>query len=661
MAESYSDSIPSGIKVGNQTPEKLLAYDGVATSLHQKTISRLIARRRLSERSMNRRYDSWNAVDENCRLFIDLTRSTKHDSTKAEIPWARSIVVPMSYAILQVYLTQLMGIFTKRDPAMEIQGVGAEDVKPAKLMNAVIAYDQVQTNYILELHTAIKDAMKYGLGGFNDCWFEKFGYKTSHTAGFRKKLYELMGLPTTNKRWTRLTQYNQVVAFDPFNVYPDPRLSISNIQRGEFFFQNVWTGYLEILSNSQDNGGIYFNTERVPKSSAKQQALRSRSRFQASQMNLIGSADERDKGFHCITSGVVNLIPSEWELGDGDRPEKWHFAWVDDTVIIRAHAMDYEHGDYPFSGFESDIDTHVFGNQGSIESLDGLQRFMTWKYNSHVQNLLRHLNNRMLYDPALVEAYDVENPDAGMHIRLTALGSQLLRDGRLTMDQMIHQLELADVTSQMMKEISFDMDLAMRMSGAADQMMGRTTQERRTLGEVSRVGHEGSARMAYIAIMMDVQGLRPMALRWCANRQQYTDQEQYVRVAGNVAAEFGGNRVLVKPDDIQGNFDYIPRTGPEPGDPGEMAATLMDGLAAIMKEPAILSIPDRNGNFLDPHEFIKEMLRDRRVTNVDDFYRSMGATGAGQQAPMPNVQVVPDAQVQQQAQAGNVIPMQQAA
>jgi len=74
------------------------------------------------------------------------------------MPWARSIVVPVSYAILQVFLTQLMAIFTKRDPPLEIHGVGSEDVRPAKLMNAVMAYDQVQTNYILELYTALQDA-----------------------------------------------------------------------------------------------------------------------------------------------------------------------------------------------------------------------------------------------------------------------------------------------------------------------------------------------------------------------------------------------------------------------------------------------------------------------------------------------------------------------
>src|SRR5262245_10957788 len=99
------------IEVSDRPIEERLAYSNMATSFHQRIISRLIARRKLSERVMSRRYDAWGRVDDHCRLFIDLNRKAKNadGSTNPEVnemPWARSIVVPMSYAILQVYLTQ---------------------------------------------------------------------------------------------------------------------------------------------------------------------------------------------------------------------------------------------------------------------------------------------------------------------------------------------------------------------------------------------------------------------------------------------------------------------------------------------------------------------------------------------------------------------------
>lgn len=663
MPEEYSDrgvAEGSRVEVGEDSIEVKLKQ---GSPLHSKLISRLIARRKLSERTMSRRYDAWNMVDENCRMFIDLSRQARNadgstQSDKKEIPWARSIVVPMSYAILQVFLTQEMGIFTRRDPPLEVTGTGPEDVRPAKLMNAVLAYDQVQTNYVLELYTALQDSFKYGMGGFADCWEQCYGWKTERMSGLAKKVLEFLGRETSQRVWTLKKSYNKVEAWDPFSTFPDPRVSLSKIDRGEFFGYRVWLGYLEILAGSQDNGGNFFNTDKVPRSSPKPQNLRSRNRFQSSQMNLIGSMDERDKGFHAVDSFVVRIIPKEWELSTEERPEKWQFTWVDDQVIIRAHRMDYDHDEYPFSGFESNIDTHVFCNQGSIENLEGLQRFMNWKYNSHVQNIIRHLNNRMIYDPALIEAFDVNNPDAAMHIRLTALGSQMLRSGTMTLPGMIKQIELADVTGDMLKDIAFDLDMAMRMSGAADQMMGRLTQQRRTLGEVQRVGHEGSSRMAMHAIMMDIQGIRPLALRWCSNRQQYTEEEMYVRIAGDLAAEFGGDRVSVKPGDLYGNYDYLPKTGPEPPDPGQMFELMFNGLKAI--PPEVMVVPDKNGKILDPHEFIKEGLRDRGVKNPNDFYREMGGQ-PGQQPPGTNVQVLPDEEVMRQKQAGNIVPIRGAA
>lgn len=638
-----------------------LRYSGTATSLHQKLLSRLTSRRKLSERSMSRRYDAWNRVDEHCRLYIDLSRKAKNadgsvNTGKKEMPWARAIVVPMSYAILQVYLTQLMGIFTKREPPLEITGVGPEDVRPAKLMNAVIGYDQVQTNYVLELYTFLQDAMKYGMGGPHDSWEEEYGHKTEKVGPILSRIYEMFKVPTERRVWGKVSSFNRVEAWDPFNFFPDPRISLSKIQKGEFVGHRLYRGYLELLAGSIENGGNYFNIDEIPKSSPRSSSFRSRSRFQINQHNLIGSMDDKDRGFHALDSFVVSIIPEEWELGDGDRPEKWQFSWVDDRVIIRAHPADYEHGKFNYSAMESNIDTHVFGNQGSIENLDGLQRFMNWLYNSHLQNTIRFLNNRMIYDPLLVEAFDIENPDAAMNVRLTASGSQLVREGRMTIPGMIHQLQLTDVTSGMIREINTMMDMAMRMSGAADQMMGRTTADKRTLGEISRVGHEGSARMAMHAMMMDVQGMRPLALRWISNRQQYTDEDMYVRVAGALAAEFSEGRAKVKPKDLQGNFDYIPRTGPEPYDPQQMAGIFMEGLTAIMKQPEILTIPDRNGKLLDIHEFLKESMRNRGVRNVEDFYREMGGK-PGQQPPGTNVEVLPDGEVDEQRQKGNVVPI----
>jgi len=209
-----------------------------------------------------------------------------------------------------------------------------------------------------------------------------------------------------------------------------------------------------------------------------------------------------------------------------------------------------------------------------------------------------------------------------------------------------------------MQAVAQDFDFAMRASGAADQMMGRTTSEKRTLGEVQRVGHEGSMRMAHLAMMFDVQGIRPTALRWCANRQQYTELEQYVRIAGDDALEFGGDRVRIRPEDLRGSYDYLPKTGPEPPDPGQLAMVMEKMLATLAKSPEVLAMPDSKGRLLDLHAIIQETYRQFGIKNIGDFYKEpQPAPGMPGMPPGP-AQVLPDEQIQKGVQAGNYTPLQ---
>ena len=94
---------------------------------------------------------------------------------------------------------------------------------------------------------------------------------------------------------------------------------------------------------------------------------------------------------------------------------------------------------------------------------------------------------------------------------------------------------------------------------------------------------------------------------------------------------------------------------------GDRAKTLLAGLEAILKQPELLGMPDKDGNYLDPHEFLKEILRDSDVKDVSTFYRKAAQAMAQAGAPggsAPNVQVMPDEEIAKQRDAGNIIPMQ---
>jgi len=655
----------SGVREIDRPIEERLRH---GTSFHAEVLSRLNARQRLAEKNISQRWDDWKRVDEHTSLYIDLARNVRFGDkgthqTKKEMPWERAIVVPMSYAILQTYLTQLLAIFTKRDPMLEISGTGPEDMRAAKIMQAVIGYDQRQTNFLVQLYTLLQDAVKYGLGSFYDCWTDKYGWK--FTKREANPFQDFLGVPQVERTWDLLKQHNSVEAVDPRLLWVDPRVSISNGQKAEFAGHRMFCAYLDILEGAQKNGGPYFNVEYVSKLGAGGLSRRDTTVARSlKHLQMTGSMDDKDKGFHCKDSMCIRLIPRDWKLGEGERPEIWQFAWVDKTVIIRAHQSEYQHQELPYAGAESNVDTHVIFNPGIIENLDGLQRFMNWFYNSHVSNVMRHLNNSMLYSPTLVEELDILNPTAAGHYRLSALGEKLLQEGRITMDAVIHQLQKVDVTGGMLNEVNLLYDWGMRMTGASDAMQAQVTKDKRTLGEVNQANLGGSARMGFYAQLIDSMAISQMTTRWIANRQQFTDQEQFFRISGEFAREMattGDSRynngfMMVKPDDLAGNFDYVPRSGPTPPDPADSIQAWQMVSEILAKSPMLLQMPDAQGRVPDVQELFKEMARGPLgIRNIDSFYRPLVPPQAAQ------VQVKPDEEVMREKERGNVIPMRGAA
>jgi hypothetical protein len=644
------NGMPAAVSVGEDQPlEARLAF---GTELHRDILARLNARRELSERHIKSRYDDWDQVDEHCRLFIDLSRNVKRAdrtsrSDKKEMPFERAIVVPMSLAILTVRLTQLLAIFGAREPMLQYEGRGPEDVRPAKLMEALVAYDLQQTSALLVQYALCQDAEKYGLGVVHDVWEEEHGWTMKTPPMARSPIAPLlarMGLGSLlrpQQAWGKIREYNRWEPVDPFHYWPDPRVPASQVQQGEFVGHRVFRGAMHLKERDQANGGPYFNLEHLKAiASGSERTATSRNKFAQEQFSLKNSARDDEAGFYAIDHMQVYLVPREWKLGPSDRPEKWWFSWADDKLIVRAHKSSYGHGQFTYAVAESNPDEHALFNQGSIENLDGLQRVINWLVNSHVDNVRKHLNDVLIYAPSLVEESDIINPGPARHIRLTAAGEKAIAEGRSTFDQMIKQLPWADVTGQHLRTVAVLQDMAQRLAATSDPQMSSTTDDKRTLGEVQQVIASSSQRIAIVARLMDSQALSPLATRAVANRQQFTSAEQFVRVTGDLARETGGAaRLLIKPTDVAGNFDYVPHSGAIPPDPARFAAVWQKILEGAAKIPQLLE-PGPDGKALDVREVFNEAVRSLGIKNVGQFYYS----------------VSPDELLLRAVAAGNAVP-----
>jgi hypothetical protein len=628
--------------------QDLLRY---GSPLHQQILGRLNSRRELSSRHIGKRYDSWDEVDEHCRMFIDLSRRAKRgdgstDPTKAEMPFDRAIVMPMSLAILTVRLTQLLGIFGSREPMIQLEGRGPEDVRPAKIMEALLGYDLQQMSAYTTWYAFCQDSEKYGMGVIHDCWEVEQGWsmKSPQVPDQMKMMLDYMGLGgllRPQPQWGITREYNRWEAVDPFHYWPDRRAPVSQVQQGEFVGHRIYRGMMHFKERAIDNGGDYFNLEFLPKAGGRGATRTGRNRFDIGDFQLREAPEGDDRGFYGLDTMQVKLIPADWKLGTGTRPEIWRFAWADEGVIVRASPTGYAHGQFSYAVGESVPDEHASFNPGNIENLEGIQRTINWLVNSHVDNVRKHLNDAIIFSPSLVEEADLLNPGPSRHVRLTALGEKMLQQGQLAITQMLMQLPWVDVTKGHLQTTNALFDMAQRLAATSDPQMSQTTDDERTLGEVQQVIAGSSARLAMTARMLDAQALQPLANRAISNRQQFTELSQYVRIAGDMAAEFGGaDRLLIRPADLGGSFDYIPHSGTQPADPARLAGVWAKMLEAGAKIPQLYQ-PGPDGKVLDLREIFNEAAKAMGVKNVNQFY----------------ISVMPDPQLAAMVQAGNAVPM----
>ena len=627
-----------------------------SSSLHQDILTKLMTRRDAAEEHLNQRKSQWRDTNNKMRMYIDLSKKAKKgdgstDTDISEMPFDRSIVIPASYSILRVLLTQLISIFGSREPMIQIRGRAPEDVDPARVLESMLAYDLDEMGAFGSVYAVCQDSLKFGCGIMYDSWSAEYGNKIVP--------FELPpvipGMPpimSTRSEWGIVKEHNLWTPINPFDFYPDPRVPLSVPQQGEFIGHRFYRGHMYIAERRMSNGGPYFNVEHLREHAAG--SLRDEDDGTDLGIGGFGEAeiDELDKGTYELSHMQIKLIPSEWKLGPSDNPEIWWFTWANDSLIVRAHKCPYDHQQFTYSLAESDPDFHSAFNPGLVESLDGLQRYIDWLYNSHLQNLMRHLNDAMIFAASLIEETDITNPGAARHARLTALGEELIMSGGYSISQFVHQLPVQDVTSPHLSAVSNLFQLAQRMSAANDPQMGMPTPDKRTLGEIQVINASASQRITILARMIDNMAIAPLAKRAIANRQQFTTTEQYYRITGDDSLALENQHIIGDRTKIQGNFDYMPTDGILPPDPVRQASTWMQIGESLMRFLPLMqqmgAIPP-DGKIPDINVVLKETFRALGARNVDRFYTEM--------PPPAPPQVMPDEQVDQGVQSGDMVPM----
>lgn len=617
----------SDVKYDYKYPKGLNLKPG--SELHEKLRQRVLEYAQTSYDIMKRRHPYWKKIDHTLTAYITLDEQERIEKEKDDRKPV-AVVVPYSYATMETILTYLSTVFLD-DPIFKYDAFTDEDVVGAAMLEKVIQLQCIRNKIGLNLHTQFRDSLAYGFGVVSPYWFEQYGKTTQRDASGAKIRKE--GL---------IFEGNALVNIDPYKYLPDPSVAIQDVQKGAFVGWMNSTNYTELMSlekydeysfNAKYIKHIDGRSSIIPESTSGRETKVGGDARSADYTDLVSPIDEL---IMCI-----NIIPSEWGLGDSDYPEKWLFRLGGDEIILEAGPLDLDHNKYPVSIAAPEYDGYSLTPVSSLEVIYGLQEILDFLFTSHVANIRKAINDMLIVDPYLINMSDLAKPGPGKLIR-----TRRAVWGR-GVENAVKQLNVNDVTRGHMIDAPIIMDIMNRGSGAADSLQGimRGGSERRSATEARNTHGGALSRLAKAAKVISLMSMQDTAYMFASNTQQFMTNETYVSIVGRyqeqLEQEFGVSKGMkVSPGQLLVNYDIVTSDGTiENGDFAEVWQNIFNTTAT---NPAV-------GSGFDIVRIFKHLARITGAKNINEFVRKGGSM---------QIKTMQDAQVAAEVQAGNMVPVE---
>lgn len=574
--------------------------------LHTALLKRINDRFRFSAQRMQRLHRQWRKAEEQFIAYaperdVDAMRRMKRE--QGGQPQYTTVILPYTYAMLMSAHSYWTTVFLSRSPVFQFSGRHGESQQKTQAVEALIDYQMQVGEMLVPLYFWLLDMGKYGIGILANYWTEE---NTTISKITEVPIVDpVFQMPTGRTKKQMDSQQvrgyagNKVVNIRPYDYYPDPRVPLWSVQRGEF------VGYLSELSLNEllrgEAEGRYTNIKALRSIRGGDSFATGREQGSAQvelpndqNFQLNFSDTLRESGSYGIVTMYVDLVPSDWEVGTSDYPEKWVFtaATSGGTVsqgqmaslrmIVGAMPTGSAHNKFPIHIQEMEPEAYAFASRGMPQVMEPMQNTIDWLLNSHMYNVRKTLNNQIVVDPSRVTMKDVTDPKAGGVWRLkpAAYGT----DPKLSFAQVAMQ----DVTAGNMRDIQFFHEFTQRAVGVNDQIMGMVdTGGRKTAQEVRSSSTFGVNRQKTIAELCSAMGWNSLASQLVQESQQNMDVELKLKIVGDLVMEAGQKFLDVTPEDIQGFYDFVPVDGTMPIDRYAQANLWKEIIQGISSIPQI--------------------------------------------------------------------------
>lgn len=605
------------------------------TPKHQRILDAVLERIKISRNKMAARYEHFKQMEELYIAYIPeqendrlrrLSREQKGTQTYT------TIEIPYSYAILMAAHMYWTSVFLGRNPVHQYMGRHGEAEMKVQAMEALIEYQVTVGQMLVPYYVWLLDAGKYGLGVLGTYWEEE--YSIISEIKEQPRTYRGIPLPFAKPERVRVSekilQYagNRAYNVRPQDFLPDPRVPITRFQDGEFAGRRTDVGWNFIKKREAE--GIYFNIDHLKKIREERTTRDGGSPQIELPENdpFTGVNDIKDVGSTEIHEMCIELIPRDWDLGSSTYPEKWVFTVANEKLIVGCQPLGLYHNKFPFDVLEYEMDGYALFKRSMLEIIKPLNTVISWLFNSHFYNVRKALNNQFIADPSRLMMSDLTNPEPGKVIRVKpqAYGQDVRT--------MLTQVPVTDITRTHLADVKFVESLIQRVSGVVDAVMGMPMQGGRQTATESRITSGFSVnRLKTNAEYMSALGFAPHSSKMVQNTLQKYNQEKAFKIAGSLPPG-QDPYIMITPDVIAGNYDFIPVDGTMPADRFAMVQMWNQLMQSMANFPQILQQYDIGGIF----GYIAQL---GGIKNLKQF----------------RINVVPDGQLFGQAGAGNVIPI----
>jgi len=615
--------------------------------LHNQLVAEVLTRAYASRDYMTPRYDVWRENIEQCQAYIPLDDEEELLQSK-DVRKPVSIVIPVMYAIKDTMLTYLSAVFFQ-EPTFRYKPMSSEDTVGVALLERLVEVQVARSKARLALHTAWNDAILTGIGASMISWHTEFTPILEEPKSFVpvvEGLQDLLDLdvdailaePEISTEPDILYEGGRIQAIDPFKLLPDPDSTIDNPQEAEFIGFIRRTNRNSIITQALATNSDIINYDYLREANDWRSCL---TQSEDSERDLTGGSIAQTG----LTAPVdviymyINLVPSEWNIGSSNYPQKWLFGIAGDQLLIYAKPLGLRHNRYPLALGGPEYDGYTFSPLSKLELIKGIQITANWMHNAHVMNARKSVNDMLVVDPLAVNMNDALKPGPGKIIRLRP-GATVGRN----IDQCIKQLAISDVTRNNMSDVQSLLQMAQQAIGSNDNIQGMPLRqgERVTAQEITSTRSSAMARMERMARIIGMMYHYDAAYLMAAHTIELMSQQQSVEIFGNYEQElreqFPDNKfVSVAAGDIDVNFDVVISDGTIPGTADMQALSQMFQTAAT------------NEILLQNFDIVKMYVELSRLGGVRNVREYMLQGGGNIQT-----QMLPQDQIQSQLDKGNI-------